>query len=378
MNEHVNCETALSCSNSLTTYSREPLKRWAYLPGELLPDLSRQVGEKLEVFVSSKYIVSSNPKVVNCLLFGSDIYTDDSDIVAILVHLGKVKLSDTPPSYDYLVTLEVLPPLPVYVSTSRGITSRSWEVGHEGCSIKLCDLQIYQSPEELGRKSSKIAKAEGGSISFGETHGCFLPSLTLVSSLSNEPCYKFLLNTVADRGTTQISFTSYRFIREVLYLETRYERFELSLNYEKLVHEIATGPPYTLKGCGQDMLGTSGPTTHNILIPKESEKAKNTVNLSVSVQNTAELAPDCRVSNKLLQKYNKESSKEPLYMWAKVKNPYYVDNEVLTETCPLPGEIKECIHENLTWKDIFWFHEGVCVNKKKYVLTCAFWRRRNL
>jgi hypothetical protein len=32
-------------------------------------------------------------------------------------------------------------------------------------------------------------------------------------------------------------------------------------------------------------------------------------------------------------------------MWAKVKNPYYVDNEVLTETCPLPGEIKECIHE---------------------------------
>jgi hypothetical protein len=40
------------------------------------------------------------------------------------------------------------------------------------------------------------------------------------------------------------------------------------------------------------MLGTSGPTTHNILIPKESEKAKNTVNLSVSVQNTAELAPE--------------------------------------------------------------------------------------
>jgi hypothetical protein len=53
-----------------------------YYPGMLLPDLFGDLNKTIEVRIEAKYLTNYNEKVIARELWGDDIYTDDSDMVA--------------------------------------------------------------------------------------------------------------------------------------------------------------------------------------------------------------------------------------------------------------------------------------------------------
>lgn len=80
-------------------------------------------------------------------LWGTDVYTDDSDIGAILVHAGFIRWDEwraqreevpAPGKSGIEVHLRVLPPMVRYVGTRRrGVRSRAWGNSHDGNSIMV-------------------------------------------------------------------------------------------------------------------------------------------------------------------------------------------------------------------------------------------------
>ncbi len=65
------------------------------------------------------------------------MYTDDSDLVAVLVHTGHVKLK-TVGKTPLLVSLRVCPAQATYSGSERnGLSSRDWTGKHGGVSIKV-------------------------------------------------------------------------------------------------------------------------------------------------------------------------------------------------------------------------------------------------
>lgn len=55
-----------------------------------------------------------------------------------------------------------------------------------------------------------------------------LPDTILQSNLSNEPCFKYDISLVCDRGLDSTQWTSYKLKKAVLYVETATARYELS------------------------------------------------------------------------------------------------------------------------------------------------------
>lgn len=53
-----------------------------YDPKEILPPLEFHENGILEVWISSKHLTWNNNKVKSRFLWGTDVYTDDSDVVA--------------------------------------------------------------------------------------------------------------------------------------------------------------------------------------------------------------------------------------------------------------------------------------------------------
>jgi hypothetical protein len=56
----------------------------------------------------------------------------------------------------------------------------------------------------------------------------FLPNVSVVFNLDNEPCLKYTLNSVADKGWNPQYFTSKRLQDEILYLEADNNKYKLS------------------------------------------------------------------------------------------------------------------------------------------------------
>lgn len=77
--------------------------------------------------------------------------------------------------------------------------------------------------------SENLQKLDSGVVGELEQYR-FLPNVTLVFNLSNEPCIKYNLHTVADKGIDSKSSTRYRIQQdgEVIYLESAQFRYELS------------------------------------------------------------------------------------------------------------------------------------------------------
>ena len=66
------------------------------------------------------------------------MYTDDSDLVAVLVHTGHVSKLKTQAKTPLLVSLRVCPGQASYTGSERnGLSSRDWEGKHPGVSIKV-------------------------------------------------------------------------------------------------------------------------------------------------------------------------------------------------------------------------------------------------
>ncbi|KAI9595192.1 histone deacetylation protein Rxt3-domain-containing protein [Syncephalis fuscata] len=140
-----------------------------YEPNKLLPPLIGYEQAILVVRIPSAWLTFTNPAVKQRRIWGTDIYTDDSDVVAALIHAGKYTppslhpllqeeargnrrgVQDRSPRYDLKVTLRVVPRLQRYTGTVRHhIRSRDW-AEHDGASFVIHQVEHLSLGTAYGR-----------------------------------------------------------------------------------------------------------------------------------------------------------------------------------------------------------------------------------
>ncbi|KAF9143857.1 hypothetical protein BG015_000286 [Linnemannia schmuckeri] len=247
---------------------------YRYDPAVLLPTMQGKENSLLEVRVASTYLTYDNAKVKKRELWGTDIYTDDSDVVAMLIHAGYFipptnsqctdedsfhptsqhhnfvsnPIKHICPGFDLAVTLRVMPKLIKYQGSIRHrIKSRTWSTGHDGVSFKIESIRKLGAGEALnkGRSQSKRRMKE-----YSQERMRVLANIhdETTESLQNEramrtatfefthqgdPCFKYSPELVMDRhdGLSR-KWTSWRLKKEVLILENEEERYEISLQHQ--------------------------------------------------------------------------------------------------------------------------------------------------
>ncbi|CAG8446488.1 14521_t:CDS:2 [Ambispora leptoticha] len=255
-----------------------------YNPKEILPPLEFMENGLLEVWIPSQHLTWDNTKVRKRWLWGTDVYTDDSDVVAVLIHTGhfmpkpqKPQWSPNFPDYDLGVTIRVLPKLIQYTSCSRNrIKSRSWG-NHHGVSFKIESVRKMKEGEAISR-------ARGGErkqrlqrfhrlkrLAFGDSerdnsqlfeHGTALKfnigeqSAVLKFNIDGDPCFKYSPHLMANQENLAKQFR-----KEVMFLENDEERFEIS--YDPRVERYRVAVVLPSIQLNETQLTTSSSTRHN-------------------------------------------------------------------------------------------------------------------
>jgi len=225
-----------------------------YKEGELLSDhLKTGDGTLLEVKIPAECTVSTNLQVRTRQVWGTDTYTSDSDLVAVLMHTGYYLPSLTiPPSLlEVRAVVRAMPQEDGYASTSRnGIRSRSWGAVKAGCSYKLescravtvngTSIDLEPSPLRISQvvptyfpNHVEAVINTRSSAANSERRQKLIQEVTVQYNLCNEPWLKYSIAAVADQGFKRSQWTSARLRRDTLYLETHSQRFELSWDGEE-------------------------------------------------------------------------------------------------------------------------------------------------
>jgi hypothetical protein len=88
-------------------------------------------------------------------IWGTDVYTDDSDVGLVLVHAGWIRWGGEPSKADenqVNVTVRIVPPLVRYASTERNrVRTRGWGNGHDGMSIVVEAVERVKVGHKRGR-----------------------------------------------------------------------------------------------------------------------------------------------------------------------------------------------------------------------------------
>ncbi|KAG0202940.1 hypothetical protein BGX33_009387 [Mortierella sp. NVP41] len=247
---------------------------YRYDPAILLPAMQGKENSLLEVRIASTYLTYDNVKVKKREVWGTDVYTDDSDVVAMLIHAGyfippthsqctdEDSLHPTSqmhnfvsnpikhicPGFDLAVTLRVMPKLIRYQGSIRNrIKSRTWSSGHDGVSFRIESIRKLGAGEALnrGRSQSKRRMKEYSQERLrvlANIHDETTESLqneramrtaTFEFTHQGDPCFKYSPELVMDRhdGLSR-KWTSWRLKKEVLILENEEERYEISLQHQ--------------------------------------------------------------------------------------------------------------------------------------------------
>lgn len=132
---------------SVANFQRRIAGITLYRPQELLfENFEDNLNSVVWVRIARRYLTRTNPSVAERRLWGSDVYTDDSDVVAMLFHCGYLDPDSKDPQIrefatgteDLLVHVLVLPTLQKYRGCyTHDINSRSWLTPHDGGSIKI-------------------------------------------------------------------------------------------------------------------------------------------------------------------------------------------------------------------------------------------------
>ncbi|KAG0309980.1 hypothetical protein BGZ99_000741 [Dissophora globulifera] len=221
---------------------------YRYDPTLLLPGMQGKENSLLEVRIASVYLTYDNVKVKKREVWGTDVYTDDSDVVARQQHnFVADPIKHICPSYDLAVTLRVVPKLIKYQGSIRNrIKSRTWSIGHDGVSLKIESIRKLCPGEALnrGRSQSKRRMKEYNQERLrvlSNVHDETTESLqnekamrtaTFEFTHQGDPCFKYSPELVMDRhdGLSR-KWTSWRLKKEVLILENDEERYEISLQH---------------------------------------------------------------------------------------------------------------------------------------------------
>ncbi|CAA22545.1 Clr6 and Rpd3L histone deacetylase complex LCCL domain subunit Rxt3 [Schizosaccharomyces pombe] len=118
-----------------------PVTEYEYTPWLEFPLLYSSIGKFVRVTIDIKWLNAAiNPRLCRREIWGTDVYTDDSDIATILAHCGCFSLLK-PVRKIAVVDLYILPPLVHYKGTRKNqIESRSWSSRQDGISLKIKEV----------------------------------------------------------------------------------------------------------------------------------------------------------------------------------------------------------------------------------------------
>ncbi|XP_021861469.2 uncharacterized protein [Spinacia oleracea] len=311
-------------------------------------------GPTLEIRIPAEHVTATNRQVRGGQLWGTDIYTDDSDLVAVLMHTGYCRPTASPPPaaiQELRATIRVLPPQDSYVSTLRNnVRSRAWGAAI-GCSYRVerccimkkgggtidlepCLTHTSTIEPTLAPVAVERSMTTRAAASNALRQQRFVREVTIQYNLCNEPWIKYSISIVADKGLKKPLYTSARLKKgEVLYLETHSCRYELCFTGEKTVK--APWPP-------------SVSQTHEA----ESDKPQNHVPCANGERSTAE----------------GDNMVVDMFRWSRCKRPL-PQKFMRSIGIPLPLEHVEVLEENLDWEDVQWSQTGVWVAGKEYPLA---------
>ena len=217
---------------------KQAKEHFLYKPFYSLPDLSPFIGEIIEVRVASEFLSSLNKAYVENRIWGSDIYTSDSDMVCVLQHSGIYNINDYTPTEiaGLSIYLRVSKGRAAYNSSLKnGVRSKKLN-NYQGHSIKV---EGYASRNFLGNEEElKSMAARMPSNSEYErkkpnpqrlADNMYYTEFNMVFNLSFEMWLAYSLPAICDKGRDFKDFTSHRLKNSVLYIETPSQRFEISL-----------------------------------------------------------------------------------------------------------------------------------------------------
>ncbi|XP_021889867.1 zinc finger CCCH domain-containing protein 13, partial [Carica papaya] len=307
-------------------------------------------GPTLEIRIPAEHVTATNRQVKGAQLWGTDIYTDDSDLVAVLMHTGYCRPTGSPPPpaiQELHSTIRVLPPQDCYPSKLRNnVRSRAWGAGI-GCSYRVerccivkrgggtIDLEpclVHSSTVEptLAPVAVERTMTTRAAASNALRQQRFVREVTIQYNLCNEPWIKYSISIVADKGLKKPLYTSARLKKgEVLYLETHSCRYELCFTGEKMV-KVAQA----LQG-------------HDA----ETEKSQN---------------HHSHFSNG--EKNESDSILIDVFRFSRCKKPL-PEKVMRSMGIPLPPEHVEVLEENVDWEDVQWSQTGVWIAAKEYTLA---------
>ncbi|XP_054809762.1 uncharacterized protein LOC129311453 [Prosopis cineraria] len=306
-------------------------------------------GPTLEIRIPAEHVTATNRQVRGGQLWGTDVYTYDSDLVAVLMHTGYCRPTASPPPaaiQELCTVIRVLPPQDCYISTLRNnVRSRAWGAAI-GCSYRVerccivkkgggtIDLEpclTHTSTVEptLAPLAVERTMTTRAAASNALRQQRFVREVTIQYNLCNEPWIKYSISIVADKGLKKSLYTSARLKKgEVLYLETHSRRYELCFTGEKMVKTPAS-------------------QSHDA----DTEKSQNHHSHSANGD-----------------KSESDNVMIDVFRWSRCKKPL-PQKAMRTIGIPLPLEHVEVLEENLDWEDLQWSQTGVWVAGKEYTLA---------
>lgn len=308
-------------------------------------------GPTLEVRIPAEHVTATNRQVRGGQLWGTDIYTDDSDLVAVLMHTGYCRPTASPPPptiQELRATIRVLPPQDCYTSKLRNnVRSRAWGAGI-GCSyrvercyivkkgggtIELEPCLTHSSTVEptLAPMAVERSMTTRAAASNALRQQRFVREVTIQYNLCNEPWIKYSISIVADKGLKKPLFTSARLKKgEVLYLETHSCRYELCFAGEKTMKAVQASHSHEAET-------DKSQNHHHSHLPNGDKSDSDNVLVDV-------------------------------FRWSRCKKP--LPQKVMRSIgVPLPADHIEVVEDNLDWEDVQWSQTGVWIAGKEYTLA---------
>ncbi|KAL9324257.1 hypothetical protein ACSQ67_009114 [Phaseolus vulgaris] len=311
---------------------------------------SSNSGPTFEIRIPAENVTATNRQVRGGQLWGTDVYTYDSDLVAVLMHTGYCRPTASPPPVavqELRTTIRVLPPQDCYISTLRNnVRSRAWGAAI-GCSYKVerccivkkgggtidlepCLTHTSTIEPTLAPVAVERTMTTRAAASNALRQQRYVREVTIQYNLCNEPWIKYSISIVADKGLKKPLYTSARLKKgEVLYLETHSCRYELCFIGEKMVKAI--------------------PATQ--MHDPDTEKSQNHHHHPTNGD-----------------KADSDHVMVDVFRWSRCKNP--LPQKVMRLIgIPLPLEHVEVLEESLDWEDVQWSQTGVWIARKEYTLA---------
>lgn len=243
--------TKVNYSHSLYLKKNLHVKKiFLYRPMFSLPILSNYVGELIEYRISHEYLNLKNKELKENRLFGSEIYTSDSDPILILMHLGCIELgnkyvnSEGNEDGGISLILRVGKGRVSYNSSEKNNVKSKKPNSYPGHSIKLEGFYLLNnlgSDEELIIYSSSMPLVENELENLNlicKDNYEYLPELEpykldynipLTFNLTAELVYRYDITLLSDNNKNKFKdFLSFKLCKHDLIVENHEERFRIS------------------------------------------------------------------------------------------------------------------------------------------------------